>query len=39
MHERDFRAMEDEMPEVAERIRAVMRDRQVEHKAKTGEDA
>jgi voltage-gated potassium channel len=39
MHERDFRAMEDEMPEVAERIRAVMRDRQVEHKEKTGEDA
>jgi hypothetical protein len=31
--------MEDEMPEVAERIRAVMRARQVEHKEKTGEDA
>jgi CRP/FNR family cyclic AMP-dependent transcriptional regulator len=27
MHERDFRAMEDEMPEVATRIRKVMDDR------------
>jgi len=27
MHERDFRAMEDEMPEVAQRIRAVMDER------------
>jgi CRP/FNR family transcriptional regulator, cyclic AMP receptor protein len=27
MHERDFRAMEDEMPEVARRIRSVMDDR------------
>jgi CRP/FNR family transcriptional regulator, cyclic AMP receptor protein len=27
MHERDFRAMEDEMPEVAKRIRGVMDDR------------
>jgi CRP-like cAMP-binding protein len=39
MHERDFRAMEDELPEVARRIRAVMRERQEEHKTKTGEDA
>ena len=27
MHDRDFRAMEDEMPEVAQRIRAVMDER------------
>jgi hypothetical protein len=31
--------MEDELPEVARRIRAVMRERQEEHKTKTGEDA
>jgi CRP-like cAMP-binding protein len=38
MHERDFRAMEAEMPEVARRIRAVMEERRLEHRAKTGED-
>jgi hypothetical protein len=39
MHERDFRVMEDEMPEVAAKIRAVMAERRVEHRTKTGEDA
>jgi CRP-like cAMP-binding protein len=39
MHERDFRVMEDEMPDVAAKIRAVMAERRVEHHTKTGEDA
>ena len=39
MHERDFRVMEDEMPEVAAKIRAVMAERRDEHRTKTGEDA
>jgi CRP-like cAMP-binding protein len=38
MHERDFRAMEDEMPDVAAKIRATMADRREEHREKTGED-
>jgi CRP-like cAMP-binding protein len=39
MHERDFRVMEDQMPDVAAKIRSVMADRREEHRTKTGEDA
>jgi voltage-gated potassium channel len=39
MHERDFRVMEDQMPDVAAKIRSVMSDRREEHRARTGEDA
>ncbi len=39
MHERDFRIMEDQMPDVAAKIRTVMSDRREEHRARTGEDA
>jgi voltage-gated potassium channel len=39
MHERDFRVMEDEMPDVAAKIRAVMEERREEHRSRTGEDA
>ncbi|MGZ8625633.1 MAG: cyclic nucleotide-binding domain-containing protein [Actinomycetota bacterium] len=39
MHERDFRAMEDEMPDVARRVREVMAERRREHFEKTGEEA
>jgi cAMP-dependent protein kinase regulator len=35
MHERDFRAMEDEMPEVARRIRSVMDDRRKKDATRT----
>jgi CRP/FNR family cyclic AMP-dependent transcriptional regulator len=38
MHERDFRAMEDEMPSVAERVRAALTERRREHFEKTGEE-
>jgi CRP/FNR family cyclic AMP-dependent transcriptional regulator len=36
MHERDFRAMADQMPEVARRIRAVMDDRRRSDAARSG---
>jgi CRP/FNR family cyclic AMP-dependent transcriptional regulator len=36
MHEREFRAMEDRMPEVARRIRAVMDDRRRSDAARSG---
>jgi len=39
MATREFEAMEREMPEVAERIRATMVARREEHRAKTGEEA
>jgi CRP-like cAMP-binding protein len=39
MHERDFRVMEDEMPDVAAKIKAVMDERREEHRARTGEEA
>lgn len=39
MTTREFEAMERELPEVAERIRATMVARRGEHKAKTGEEA
>jgi CRP-like cAMP-binding protein len=39
MHERDFRVMEDEMPEIATRIRGVMEERREEHRSRTGEEA
>ena len=37
MHDRDFRAMEDEMPEVAQRIRAVMDERRGRDQKRAGE--
>ena len=39
MHERDFRAMEDEMPGVAARVRQALTERRREHFEKTGEDS
>lgn len=39
MFAREFEAMEREMPEVAERIRAAMVARREEHRTKTGEEA
>ncbi|HZD17084.1 MAG TPA: cyclic nucleotide-binding domain-containing protein [Actinomycetota bacterium] len=39
MASREFGAMERELPEVAERIRATMVARREEHRAKTGEEA
>ena len=39
MHERDFRAMEDEMPAVAQQVRAALTERRREHFEKTGEEA
>jgi CRP-like cAMP-binding protein len=39
MHDRHFRVMEDEMPDVAHRIRSVMEERREEHRARTGEEA
>ncbi len=39
MHDRDFRIMEDQMPEVAAKIRSAMAERREEHRARTGEDA
>jgi CRP/FNR family transcriptional regulator, cyclic AMP receptor protein len=39
MHDRDFRIMEDQMPDVAAKIRAAMAARREEHRARTGEDA
>ncbi len=37
MHARDFSAMEDEMPEIAQRIREVMEERRLEHQSKVDE--
>ena len=39
MHERDFRVMEERMPDVAAKVRAAMAERRDEHRTKTGEDA